>query len=554
MSGHQQFIINCGASQVTAALVASDGKNLKIERLVSEPLVYDPSDDDAWLVAVGDALQALAHQHKLSGRATLIIPGNQVLTKTISIAHVEASRRTQVIAFEAQQKIPYPMHEVVWDSQEVSDDGVETEVLFIACKSNTIEAFTRSVAGTGIKVEAISAATVLDYNALRFASPGADDDVLLINIGARSTNLLFKSSKGFFVRNINLGGNLLTQSIADRLGQSFEQAEAIKLKFFGGDVDYSSEDSGNKQLIECADSFMRRMSQEITRSIVNYRRQTRESAPTQILLTGRGALLSGISGKLAASQNVPVEFFDPLLSVQLDPSISLSGEALGLEVSEIIGEASRALIADDAGVNLLPYDMQQDLAFSAKKPFLLIAAACLALAPWPAYLAFNSSRANLDAVNAAKQVELAPLQVRQSEILTNLDQAERLGEAIQRVEGLVNSKTNWIQFLAQLQEGLTLTEDVWLDELSVLREAEEGVDPTYEVVLSGKMLVRDSVGDGGVDQRTLSRRIKRLQSSFEVSEFVVSSKPPVIVWTSLRAGLNVLPFSINLVVDTAKPL
>lgn len=554
MSGHQQFIINCGASQVTAALVASDGKNLKIERLVSEPLVYDPSDDDAWLVAVGDALQALAHQHKLSGRATLIIPGNQVLTKTISIAHVEASRRTQVIAFEAQQKIPYPMHEVVWDSQEVSDDGVETEVLFIACKSNTIEAFTRSVAGTGIKVEAISAATVLDYNALRFASPGADDDVLLINIGARSTNLLFKSSKGFFVRNINLGGNLLTQSIADRLGQSFEQAEAIKLKFFGGDVDYSSEDSGNKQLIECAESFMRRMSQEITRSIVNYRRQTRESAPTQILLTGRGALLSGISGKLAASQNVPVEFFDPLLSVQLDPSISLSGEALGLEVSEIIGEASRALIADDAGVNLLPYDMQQDLAFSAKKPFLLIAAACLALAPWPAYLAFNSSRANLDAVNAAKQVELAPLQVRQSEILTNLDQAERLGEAIQRVEGLVNSKTNWIQFLAQLQEGLTLTEDVWLDELSVLREAEEGVDPTYEVVLSGKMLVRDSVGDGGVDQRTLSRRIKRLQSSFEVSEFVVSSKPPVIVWTSLRAGLNVLPFSINLVVDTAKPL
>lgn len=554
MSGHQQFIINCGASQVTAALVASDGKNLKIERLVSEPLVYDPSDDDAWLVAVGDALRALAHQHKLSGRATLIIPGNQVLTKTISIAHVEASRRTQVIAFEAQQKIPYPMHEVVWDSQEVSDDGVETEVLFIACKSNTIEAFTRSVAGTGIKVEAISAATVLDYNALRFASPGADDDVLLINIGARSTNLLFKSSKGFFVRNINLGGNLLTQSIADRLGQSFEQAEAIKLKFFGGDVDYSSEDSGNKQLIECAESFMRRMSQEITRSIVNYRRQTRESAPTQILLTGRGALLSGISGKLAASQNVPVEFFDPLLSVQLDPSISLSGEALGLEVSEIIGEASRALIADDAGVNLLPYDMQQDLAFSAKKPFLLIAAACLALAPWPAYLAFNSSRANLDAVNAAKQVELAPLQVRQSEILTNLDQAERLGEAIQRVEGLVNSKTNWIQFLAQLQEGLTLTEDVWLDELSVLREAEEGVDPTYEVVLSGKMLVRDSVGDGGVDQRTLSRRIKRLQSSFEVSEFVVSSKPPVIVWTSLRAGLNVLPFSINLVVDTAKPL
>ena len=110
----------------------------------------------------------------------------------------------------------------------------------------------------------------------------------MINIGARSTNLLFRNLDGFFVRNIQLGGNSLTQNIADSLGKSFTQAEAIKHKFFGGDSDYSDDDSGAKLLNSCAESFMRRMSQEITRSIVNYRRQKGGAAPKRILLNGRG--------------------------------------------------------------------------------------------------------------------------------------------------------------------------------------------------------------------------------------------------------------------------
>lgn len=554
MSSIKQLIINCGASQVTAAVVSREGESLTIERLVSEPLTYDYGDDDAWLVSVGDALRTLAQVHKFSGKAILIIPGNQVLTKTIRIAHVDASRRAQVIAFEAQQNIPYPLHEVVWDSQEVADDGVETEVLFIACKSNTIDQFTRSVAGTGIQVAAISAATILDYNALRFANPGSDEDVLLINIGARSTNLLFKNAGGFFVRNITLGGSLLTQSIADRLGQSFSQAESVKCKFFSDDAAYSAEDSGGQQLAECAESFVRRMSQEITRSIVNYRRQTRQAAPQRILLTGRGALLKGLAEKLSESQKVAVDFFDPLVNVQLDGEIGVTGPELRLQVSEIIGEASRMIIPHEVGVNLLPDEVQRELEFTAKKPYLLIAAACLALAPWPAFIKFNAVSASYKSTAVAKQAEVAPLLARQAEVSGNADQATQIGQAIQLVEGLVNSKTNWIEFLGQLQAGLTSAEDVWLDELEVLRAQPEAGEATYEVVLQGKMLVRESVEAGGVNQEVLSRRIKSLQSSFEGSEFVLSSKAPVITWTSLRAGLNVLPFRINLVVDTAKPL
>lgn len=564
MSSSKQLIINCGASRVTAAVVSSVGGSLQIERLATESLHYDYSNDEAWLSAVGEALRTLHQKHKFSGKASLIIPGNQVLTKTIRIPHVEVSKRAQIIAFEAQQNIPYPLHEVVWDSQVVSDDGVETELLFIACKSDTIDDFCNEVARAGFLVETINAATVLDYNAIQFAYPSLQEDVLLINIGARSTNLLFKNAEGFFVRNIQLGGNSLTQNIADSLGKPFAQAEEIKHKFFTGELDYSEDDSGAKLLASCSDSFMRRMSQEITRSIVNYRRQKNGQAPQKILLSGRGALLEGLSDHLATSQKVAVEFFDPLQNVTLDGEIGSDATSLRLEISEIIGAAAQDLVADSAGVNLLPDAVQQEMAFASKKPYLLVAAICLALAPWPAFLGYKQLSAGYVKAAQATEAQVAPLQQRQSKILDNADKAAQISQSIQLVEGLKNSKTNWIQFFAELQKSLTLTEDAWLDSLKVLREQPAPASPatpatpaspTYEVVLSGQMLVRETAeGEGAIDQEVLSRRIRSLQSSFEGSEFIVASKPPAIDWSSLRQGLNVLPFTINLVVDTAKPL
>ena len=218
----------------------------------------------------------------------------------------------------------------------------------------------------GFTPETISAATVLDYNAIQYACSGADEDVLIINIGARSTNLLFKNAEGFFARNIQLGGNSLTQSIADSLGKSFAQAEELKHKFFSGGIDLESGDSGAKLLRISSDNFIRRMSQDITLSIVNYRRQKGAAAPKQILLSGRGAMLKGLADQLSANQKMPVTFFDPMDNVTLTRCVGGSEEELRLEISEIIGQASIDFVPDGASVNLLPDEIRADMAFKAK--------------------------------------------------------------------------------------------------------------------------------------------------------------------------------------------
>ena len=76
--------------------------------------------------------------------------------------------------------------------------------------------------------------------------------------------------------------------------------------------------------------------------------------------------------------------------------------------------------------------------------------------------------------------------------------------------------------------------------------------PDYEVVVKGKMLVRQSADE--INQDVLADRIKKIKASFEESGFVVSSSQPKISWKYLSDGLRVLPFEINLIINTEKPL
>lgn len=554
MNVSKKLIVNCGASKVTVAEVSIDDGNLQIDRLVTADLVYDISNENALLPSIGNALKALAKEHHFSGAATLIIPGNLVLTRTINIPHIEKSKRAQIIAFEAQQNLPYSLDEVVWDSQVVSDDSVETEVLFIAAKSNIVNQLCGYMIAAGFQVEKISAATVLDYNTLQFAYPEMDEDVLLVNVGARSTNLLFRSSKCFFVRNIQLGGNTLTQSIADSLGRSFARAEQIKHKFFN-EVEHLDDDSRVQLLTSCGEAFMRRMSQEITLSIVNYKRQGRGAAPKRILLNGRGSLLKGLSEQLAKTQKMDVDFFDPLQNVSLEGSIEIPMDVLLLQTSEIIGEACREIVSNPAGVNLLPEAIQNEMAFARKKPFILAAAACLALAGLPPFFSYRQANAAYSDNVEMIQAGLRPLIMKQNQIRSYREKAENVSQSIKHLEGLVNSRSNWIRFFVNLQKSLHQAEDVWIDKLNVVRDLTTDGKSSYEVVVEGRLLVREAVnGLDNIDQKALSNQIKSLRANFEDSEFIISSHSPVVVFTNLHRGLYVLPFSINLVVDPDKPL
>ena len=102
-------------------------------------------------------------------------------------------------AFEAQHNLPYDLDEVVWDGHIISNDGIESEVLLGACKSEMINQFSRIIRDSRLLIESINTSTILSFPALSICQPNLGDDVLLINVGARSSNLFFKNKESILL-------------------------------------------------------------------------------------------------------------------------------------------------------------------------------------------------------------------------------------------------------------------------------------------------------------------------------------------------------------------
>ncbi|WP_269541799.1 pilus assembly protein PilM [Cerasicoccus fimbriatus] len=546
MSAAKKLIINCGAGHVTASVFSERNNSLVLESFAQQDLEYDLTEETEWLPVVMDAVRNVKGRVKGGDKATLIVPGYQLLTKLINVPHVDESKRAQIIAFEAQQKIPFPLNEVVWDHQVIADDGVETEVVVIAVKSEVINGFCTDLRKQGITPLDIEAASILDYNAYKYCYPGDEEDTLLINIGARSSNLLFINELGFFIRNITLGGNTLTQNLADSLGKNFVDAEQIKIAFFSGQTSMDQDDPSAQVLQTNAQNFQKKLSQEVTRSIVNYRRQRGAAAPKRILLTGRGSLLPGLAEQLEQSQRMPVHFFDPVASLEVGSNV----DAVYLEehqhvLSEVVGEAARMIDAEAVSINLLPQQLAEKMRFAKQKPFILIGAACLALATVPPIFGQMQAKAAYEKEARQLKTQAPPLQSLHTEIVDLQAQAESLRDDIGDLESLVNSRSNWIAFFSDLQERLQAVQDVWLEDLKLDRAASGNLD------LSGRLLIKNwnpSEPTASYDQAY--QRVNKLLESFKASEFISDVKDQNFDDSDPR----ILKFDFSLVINPERPL
>jgi len=118
----------------------------------------------------------------------------------------------QIVGFEAQQQVPFPLTEAVWDYQTLGNtEDIEVEVVLVAIKAEELEAINQVVRSNGFETGKVDLAPLALYNAFRYNYPDVDQTVLLIDIGARSTNLIYVEGTKFFVRSINAGAREVTE-------------------------------------------------------------------------------------------------------------------------------------------------------------------------------------------------------------------------------------------------------------------------------------------------------------------------------------------------------
>lgn len=566
MSSPRVFAVDSGAGHVACGVFTS-AKNgrLVLEQFALESFNPDASLEAQWAELVSQSLSAADRRAGASGSAVLSLPGHLTLTKFVKTPAVDKAKRDKVIQFEAQQNIPYPLPEVVWDYQTISDDSLDLEVMLAAVKVDVVEALCHSVRGAGVSPSVVLPATVALYRSFKYNYPDVAGTSLVVNIGARSTNLLFIDGSRFFIRTIALAGNSVTQSIADELKQEFSHAESLKLQVLGGTSDLPESSPARTTVLHAAQSFIGRLHMEITRSTVNYRRQSGAEQPGVIYITGGGSLVPDLITTLAEKLKTRVESFDSLRNIEVAPSAA-SARDYSAVLADLVGLAI-GTAAGEKPFTLLPPAIGDALAFRKQQPFYVGAVALFAAA-----LALPAIHFNRSAEAAGEQVrvietQLQPLRALKDADVRNLEKIEVIKKEIGAIQGLVESKSNWINFFTDLQERLFKVEDVWLEKLQVLRPlagevvaspaafggpaADATVTPSASVLrlnLSGRLLDRANPVSR-VSPESLNR-VRSLLASFADSQFILSVEKET--FNTNQPGI--LSFDFILVVDPKKPL
>ncbi len=80
------------------------------------------------------------------------VPSQSVFVRFVKLPALDAAKVDKIIAFEAQQNVPFPIDEVVWDYQLVSGGlGEQIQVLIVAIKRDLLDEINHAVEETGLQ-------------------------------------------------------------------------------------------------------------------------------------------------------------------------------------------------------------------------------------------------------------------------------------------------------------------------------------------------------------------------------------------------------------------
>jgi len=472
MAAPRLITLNIGSQTVgLAEFRAQPQGGLALVHYRLRELSTDPAAEEHRQSQMVEAVREMMAEMRIRhGPVNYALPAQSVFARFVKLPAVEQEKIERIIAFEAQQNVPFPIDEVVWDYQVVGGGlGEQVQVVLVAIKVDLLEAINGGVEQTGLSAALVDVAPMALYNAFRYNYPEAEGCSLLVDIGARTTNLLFIEPGRFFSRSLPIGGSAITAAIAREFGETFEAAEARKKRdgFVGlGGAYAEPADRDVARVSKIARSTMTRLHAELLRSITHYRAQQQGNRPTRVLLCGGSAGMPYMREFFQEKLQLPIDFFNPLHNVAIADSISAHEVARSAHLlGEVVGLALRGLAACPMQLNLAPANVVRRKELEKRRPFLIGAAACvfLAMLGWSAYFTRAAGLARetaqmIERKNAAMRAEEARLDKLKKQIAA----LDSVGEPL---IAAVNDRDFWPRLLEELNARLPES-DIWITELA----------------------------------------------------------------------------------------
>ena len=513
--------LNIGATRLALAeFEVRPGKGPGLLRYAFGELPEGMTESSETLaVELEQALRGLMTASGIRPARTLVaLSGQMAIPRFVKVLADSPEKMQEQINFEVEQNVPFPLSEAIWSNAKIgAPDAGEQHVMIVAARADLVNAVTRGVLNAGCEPELVDVAPVALYNAARFNYPELDGCTLLIDIGARCTNLVFVEQERIFYRTIPVAGNTITSEVAKAFGIPVEDAEVFKcergLVAQGGA--FAVDDPDVDRLSKVIRNVMTRLNAEVTRSIAFYRSQQEGNAPSRVLLTGASSQLPYMQNFFEEKLQIEVDFLNPFQTVSYPSHVDaeqFGRDAFSLPI--LVGLALRRGLSCPVEINLVSQDVAARKTFRRRLPFLAIAAAGLVVISgiWLAYVGnirslyeqqaelinghvedYNTLRARFDSVDKkAKTAEKRLVAYR--ELLQKRQEWLQMLTSVNRAipDGL------WITQLEASREegqlkGLKLSVSVWKDLEESRSKAGKTIDETVAADLAKQEVFADDV-------------------------------------------------------------
>lgn len=403
--------LEIGSQSVTMGVFTPAGRGFALSRYARRDILLDPVEEGMRMDYVGNAIAEMVQELKVRGNEVRnVVSGQQVFMRFIKLPAIDLDDLAEQVGYEAQQHIPFPLEDIIYSYQELADRGEgEREVLLVAIKKDVLDNLNSQVEASSLRTKSVDCAITSLYNAFR-ANYDEDEPVMLLDIGAKTTDIIFAEEDRFFTRSVTAAGAFITNSIAREFNLSFRDAEQRKIEdgvvsLGNGYTDAMSEEDA--ALATTIRTAMSRLSSEVQRTINHYRAQYKGNAPTKAYICGGGARLPFALEFLQAALNIPVEYLNPVDILSVGPKIDeaeLEQDAICL--GPLVGAAITGSGTGEFNIELVPTSVGKDRAEKKLLPKVAIAGVlALAGAGFYAYAANQAAAESASVLAAAKDAD-----------------------------------------------------------------------------------------------------------------------------------------------------
>ena len=389
MSISTVWSIDVGKSSLKAVKISREQTSLEI--LAVDKIDFEANDSGVDSIGQAkEALRTFAARNTIDCPVAVLHPSRSAFSRFIQLPPVDPKKLEEMIGYEAQQQIPFPIDEVIWDHHvsDGDDESMEKEVGIFAVRKEAISDFMLDYDEFPMELITVGYIGLLNYVLfdLRPNKP-----VVVLDMGSDHTDLLIVDGTRFWFRSLPSAGKDFTQALQEKFKLDYLQAEELKTE--GAKSEHAP------KIFQVVQPLIRDLVNEINRSIGFYKSQAGEVKFEDLFLFGNGSKLLGLKKSLEEHLKFRVHVAKGFhrLRVNRESNVALLQNDFPA-FSSCVGAGIQALGEGDCEVNLLPQEQQEALEFKKKQKTVLLAAAALYILPIWLFVSFSGKISSANSV------------------------------------------------------------------------------------------------------------------------------------------------------------